>query len=85
MFEVRGSDDLAGKVLHGIVEYKKQDKDTNFSYPIAYIKCEINVDDYDEQHTFKCFTLQTIYPYSGRVLIVSQVLSFEERFMAFVF
>ena len=81
MFEVKGVSDLAGKVLHGLVEYKNSDGE----YPLAYISCDINVDDYDEQHTFRCFSIDTIKPLLGHIVLISQVLSLEERFLSIVF
>lgn len=53
MFSMLTLQDLEAKSVYGLVQYSGE---SNESFPIAHVKCDINLDDYDETHTLKCLS-----------------------------
>ena len=68
------------ETVYGIVQTHDGD-----NYPLHQIKCTINVQDEDLQHTLACLVLTvTNLPY-GKIIRSSQLFSPHERFIALVF
>ena len=67
MFPVIGFDDLDAQKVYGLVQLNNSD------FSVAYVSCEINLDDYDETHTLKCRTLATYHPTHKKIIRMSQV------------